>query len=389
MQSLHPDFRTDTPDTEYFFLGSGKIQAAIQWSKDTSCTPLGILLSHPQQFTRKHGSHLFHPEFGLERTMITVIIDGVRYQAMHDNLNICWSDHEGVPNVLATWKAGEHTVLQSFYIPYDTHTLIHCVAVLGAGGKHVEIETALYANPTLFSSFGTGPSFLYASGYSVLYLSSKQERRFNERFMTITAEDFGESAKEAHIIYVTGTSTEQVEIETNFVKEREYWEKTSHITSEKYKQLTDLFTASKLGLRSAVASNGRFDASIWQYGMEWGRDAAMIVEALIYSGQFELARSVLTNILTNLTNEKGMVAEASRFRGGLNAELDSNGLVLRVLQVYVEWTGDSQFLKEHAVRITEIADYLLQPEFLDKDGYARCCTRYMGAVGSNGDRKRF
>jgi hypothetical protein len=367
MQSLHPDFRTDTPETEYFFLGSGKIQAAIQWSKDPSCTPLGISLSHPQHFTRKHGSHLFHPEFGLERTMATIIIDGVRYQPTHNDLNVCWSEHEGVPNVLATWKAGEHTVLQSFYIPHDTHTLMQWVAVLGAAGKKVEIETALYANPTLFSSFGVGPSFLYASGYNVLYLSSKQETYFHERFMTITAEDFGDNAKEAHIIYVTGTSTERVEIETNFAKEREYLERTTNITSQTYKQLADLFTASKLGLRSVVASSGRFDASIWQYGMEWGRDAAMIAEALIYSGQFELTKAVLTNILTKLSNEKGMVAEASRFRGGLDAELDSNGLVLRVLQIYVEWTGDVEFLGEHAVRIIAVADYLLQPEFLDED----------------------
>lgn len=364
---LHPDFRNDTPNTEYFFLGSGKLQAAIQWSKDPSCTPLGIILSDPQHFTRKHGSHLFHPEFGLERTMITVIIDGVRYQATHENMNVCWSEHEGVPNVLASWKAGEHTVLQSFYIPHETHTLMHWVAVLGARGKQVEIETALYANPTLFSSFGVGQSFLYASGYDVLYLSSKQETHFNERFMKITAEAFGENAKEAHIIYVAGTSTERVEIETNFAKEREYWEKTSHITSEKYKQLTDLFTASKLGLRAVIAASGRFDASIWQYGMEWGRDAAMIAEALIYSGQFELAKAVLTNILTKLSNDEGMVAEASRFRGGLDAELDSNGLVLRVLKIYVEWTSDVSFLKEHAVRITAIADNLLRPEFLDEE----------------------
>lgn len=367
MQSLHPDFRTDTPDTEYFFLGSGKIQAAIQWSKDTSCTPLGIVLSHPQHFTRKHGSHLFHPEFGLERTMITVIIDGIRYKATHDNLKVCWSEHEGVPNVLATWKAGEHTVLQSFYIPHETHTLMHWVAVLGAGGKNVAIETALYANPTLFSSFGVGQSFLYASGYNVLYLSSKQETRFNERFMTIAAEDFGENAKEAHIIYVTGTSTERVEIETNFAKEREYWEKTTRVTSKTHKQLTDLFTASKLGLRSVIASTGRFDASIWQYGMEWGRDGAMIAEALIYSGQFELAKAVLTNILTKLTSNEGMIAEASRFRGGLDSELDSNGLVLRVLAIYTEWTGDTAFLKEQSVLITAIANYLLRDEFVDKD----------------------
>ncbi len=367
MQSLHPDFRTDTPDTEYFYFGSGKIQAAIQWSKDTSCTPLGIILSLPQHFTRKHGSHLFHPEFGLERTMITVIIDGVRYQPEHDELKVSWSEYEGVPNVLAQWKAGKYEVHESFYTSPGSNALIHWIGVMGAKDAKIEVEAALYANPSLFSSFGVGESFLYSEGYSSLYLSSKQKSRLRERFITVTAEKFDENSREVHLVYQADTESGSVELESFLANERQYWERTTSITSEKHKQLTNLFTVSKIGLRGVIASTGRFDASIWQYGMEWGRDAAMIAEALIYSGQFELAKAVLTNILTKLTNEKGMVAEASRFRGGLDAELDSNGLVLRALQIYVEWTGDSEFLKEHAIRITAIADYLLQPEFLDKE----------------------
>lgn len=367
MQSLHPDYRTDTPETEYFFLGSGKMQVAIQWSKDTACTPLGIILSHPQHFTRKHGSHLFHPEFGLERTMINVIIDDVRYQPEHDELKVSWSEYEGVPNILAQWKAGEYEVHQSFYTSPGSHALIHWIGVMGAKDVKVEVEAALYANPSLFSSFGMGESFLYAEGYSALYLSSKQKSRFHERFITVTGEKFDENNKKVHLVYQADTESGSVELGSFLANERKYWERTTSITSEKHNQLTDLFTASKIGLRAVIASTGRFDASIWQYGMEWGRDAAMIAEALIYSGQFELAKSVLSNILTKLTNEKGMVAEASRFRAGLDAELDSNGLVLRVLQIYVDWTGDSEFLREHTVRITTIADYLLQPEFLDKE----------------------
>jgi GH15 family glucan-1,4-alpha-glucosidase len=62
-----------------------------------------------------------------------------------------------------------------------------------------------------------------------------------------------------------------------------------------------------------------------------------------------------------------MVAEASRFRGGLDSELDSNGLVLRVLAIYAEWTGDVELLKEHSIIITAIANYLLSNEFVDEE----------------------
>src|ERR1700751_2067312 len=99
-QKLHPDWQTNPSDTEYFFLGSGKIQAVIQWSRNPACTPLGIILSLPEHFSRKSGTLLFQPEFGLERTMITVIIDGERYTAKHNDLTVCWSEYESVPQVL-------------------------------------------------------------------------------------------------------------------------------------------------------------------------------------------------------------------------------------------------------------------------------------------------
>ncbi len=366
-QKLHPDFQTNPQDTEYFFLGSGKIQVAIQWSRNPECTPLGIILSMPHQFHRKWGSYLFHPELGLERTVPTVIIDGVRYKPTHENLKVCWSEYEGVPNVLAIWDAGGREVLQSFYTSPDSHALIEWIGISGAEEKKVEIETALYANPALFSSFGSKDKVLYDVGYNVIYLSSLQPAVIRERFMTIETQPFDEGGKEAHIVYVTGTHTERIELKTVFEKERKYWENTSRITSTDHKKITDLFDAAKFGLRAVVSSTGRCDASIWQYGMEWGRDAAIVAEALVYSGQFELAKSVLQNILTKLSNEEGMVAEASRFRGGKDSELDSNGLVLRALGTYSEWTGDNTFIKEHWNRIEAIAEYLLRPEFLDEE----------------------
>jgi len=366
-QKLHPDFQTNPANTEYFFLGSGKIQIAIQWSRNPDCTPLGIILSMPHHFSRKWGSYLFHPELGLERTMVTVIIDGVRYKPTHDNLKVCWSEYEGVPNVQATWNAGGHEVLQSFHTSADSHALIGWIGISGAGEKNVEIETALYANPTLFSSFGTKDSVLYDTGYNVIYLSALQPAKVNERFIRIATESFEKDGKEAHIIYVTGVQHERIGLEPLFEKERKYWENTSHVFSTEHKKIIDLFNAAKFGLRAVISSTGRFDASIWQYGMEWGRDAAMVAEALVYSGQFELARSVLQNILTKLANDDGMIAEASRFRGGKDSELDSNGLVLRALHTYHDWTGDDSLLKENWKRINAIADYLLRPEFLDEE----------------------
>ncbi len=372
-QSLHPDSTTILADTEYFFLGNGKVAAAIQWSRNPDATPLGLMLWRPDQFTRKWGTNLFHPEYGLERTMLTVIINGVRYSPKHNELSVEWSEYEGVPVVFASWKAGEFAVVESFNVSPDAHSLTRWVCVRGAADRNVQIEAALYANPTLFSSFGSKESVLYAVGHEKIYLSTKQVGAISERFLMVTPEPFDGNDCEAHFIYVTGTATERVELSTQFDREREYWKKTTTIkaTGEIHKEISQLFFAMKNGLRSAVAANGKFDASIWQYGMEWGRDAARVAEGLIYTGQFEIARSVLENILTVLSNEDGMIAEASRFRGGANSELDSNGLVLNALKTYADWTGDTDFIKEHWQRICAIADYLLRPEFVDETAMLR------------------
>lgn len=364
-QRLHPDFQTTLPDTDYFFLGSGKIQAAIQWSRNKDATPLGFILSRPDQFARKWGSHLFHPELGLERTMVTVIIDGVRYKPSHDSLQVSWSEHQGVPNIFARWKAGEHEVVESFWTSPDTGALIRWVWIKDCNEKQVEIETSLYANPSLLSSFGSSESLLYAAGYSVIYLAARVKASINERFMTIIPEPFLSADKGAHLIYAEG-GVKGLNIEEMFTAESAYWHKTSCIIPDTGKEIAQTFDAAKNGLRAVIASSGRFEASIWQYGMEWGRDAARVAEGLIYSGQFELAKKVLTNILTALSNADGMVAEASRFRGGKQSELDSNGLVLSAIHTYYEWTGDTEFVKAHWPRISAIADYLLKEEFVDE-----------------------
>ncbi len=382
-QRLHPDSQTQLPETDYFFIGSGTLQVALQWSRHPGSTPLGLIISRPDQFVRKWGSHLFHPELGLERTMVTVIIDGVRYKPTVSTLQVHHTEHEGVPNIYAIWMAGEHEVTESFWISPGSSALIRWVRVRNAANKHVEVETSLYANPNLFSSFGSRDSFLYAAGYSVIYLATRQPSVISERFITITAEPFLATDKEVHLVYAEG-NVHEVKIDEMFEQECAYWAKASSVRSSTLPQIEAQFRKSNLGLRSVIASNGKFDASIWQYGMQWGRDAAKVAEGLVYGGQFELARAVLHHALSALCNEEGMVAEASRFRGGKHSELDSNGLLLTGLHTYFEWTGDESLIKEQWTKITAIADYLLRSEFFGPPGLlvaARDIWERMEAMG--------
>jgi hypothetical protein len=202
MQSLHPDFETTLPDTDYFFLGSGKIQAAIQWSRHPGATPLGLLISDPNHFSRKWSTHLFHPEYGLERTMLTVILDGVRYQP-NETTKVVWYPDE-LPGVTAMWEAGGVYVVERFWTSFGEPILVREITI---GSERpiatAELEIALYGNPALFSEFLGSPSGLAARGYDDLLVSSHAPGIFHERTLTVPFYE-SESTYQAMLYYSLG-----------------------------------------------------------------------------------------------------------------------------------------------------------------------------------------
>src|SRR5690606_3081912 len=90
MGSVINDRTTNAPETDYFFTGNGNILAVIQWSRHPDLTPYGLLLSDPERMTRKEGTYLFHPESGLSKTMLTVVLNGKRYRPQHERTTVEW-----------------------------------------------------------------------------------------------------------------------------------------------------------------------------------------------------------------------------------------------------------------------------------------------------------
>ncbi len=356
-QNLHPDFQTNAAGTEYFFLGNGKVMAAIQWSRHEALTPLGLLISRPEHFGRKWSTLLFHPEHGLAKTEVVVIIEGKRYHPEHATTNVEW-DLNGEPFVTATWRAGDAEVRENFRASHTDAAIIREISITNV--FDVTIETSLYANPAHFDRFTQSSNGLAAQGYDRIQIESDQPVEASERTFTIAGthatlrynlklEQSGSIAYKSSSPPNHGSSTFAVTRSADPLIARSI----------------ALLTKAILGLRAAVSSSGRFDASIWQYGFEWSGDAAHVAEALIYAGEFESARSVFVNILTRLSNAEGQLMESSRFRGGDDAELNNNGALLAALKLYVDWSGDHELIRVHFDRITAIAEYLLTQEHLD------------------------
>ncbi len=369
-QSLHPDFESTLPETDYFFLGSGSIQAAIQWSRHPGATPLGLVLSDPGHFARKWSSHLFHPEYGLEKTMLTLILEGKRYQP-NETTRVVWFP-DRIPGVTALWQAEDIYVVEKFWTSIDEPVLVREITFESQYPlETAELEIALYGNPALFSEFVGNAYGLGAHGYDSVLVSTHASGIFHERTLRVPLYREGLIYRMT-VMYSLGPEMPSKGISQLIEQETMYWEvsSTRWVAPHPNPMLHDverLFTASANGLRAAVGSDGRFDASLWQYGYEWSGDASNVAEALVYSGQFEVAQSVLENILTRLTIPEGMAMESSRFRGGGDAELNNNGEILKACRTYLDWTGDRDFIEVHYDRIAAIADYLLRPEFLHEE----------------------
>lgn len=346
------------------------MQAAIQWSDDKHCTPLGILLSDPEHFGRKWSTLLFHPEYGLERTQLTLIVDGVRYKPEPHDLHVSWDEDAIEPAVVAKWRAGKYFIKEVFHCPKDESFLVRDIEVEGLGTTAVEVEVALYGSNAIFSWFTINENYLEANGYSRLRLWSSEPSTQNERFLTIPLEAVqGRAATSFYYELNPSDIHPNHRREDALVRDQHYWLNTSAVNysgeTSLHQDIARLFKVSSAGLKAAVAESGRFDASIWQYNFEWSGDASMVAEALTYSGHTETARSVLTNILRRLTNDEGMCMESSRFRGAQHAELNNNGEVLKAILTYYEWTGDESLIREFYPRIKAVADYLLRPEYFD------------------------
>ena len=74
------DVRTNPPGIEYYFLGNGHIQAAVQVCPDIATTPLGLLLMRPGRFGPKRAALTFDQETGLRETMIRICAADRLYQ---------------------------------------------------------------------------------------------------------------------------------------------------------------------------------------------------------------------------------------------------------------------------------------------------------------------
>ncbi|MGE3799999.1 MAG: hypothetical protein AB7H80_03180 [Candidatus Kapaibacterium sp.] len=392
---MHPDHRTNAPDTEYFFFGDGFLSVAIQWSKNSAMSPYGILLWRTKSFQRKDGTSLFHPELGLSGTMLTVVVEDQKFRPTHEGTRVWWESTDSIEPVVAVqWMAGNIRVVERFSVgswddpvsdndrllnesDFNSHFLRREVALLPASesdsyASEGTIITSLYPNPTLYQQLPIWEKdgLFCCYGDRLLTLEAAPPPEPFERFFTFVQPVTRDDQDGISLFYrLPGQAAKRIpkEVKDEKVDYSSFNNKLERSLSFS-EQLIRQLDLSRTGINSSIANEGKFNASIWQYGYEWGQDAAIVATASCYAGDFEIAKSILTNILDWLTDDEGHVAESSRFRDGELAELNANGAVLLALRDYYWFTRDGDFLRRYWIQIGNIATLLCKPEHLHSSG---------------------
>jgi len=391
VQRMHPDFITFLHGIEYFYLGNGDIQAAIQYCPlDRQGSFFGVTLMDPEIFCRKWSTFLYHPERGFANTRLGLTINEARktsdakagvyqgvkgFQLIPENfVALEWRERDGVPQVVLVWKAADLTIEETFSVPTTGSLLFRRVSVTNRGEVPVDasLSLSLYPNFGLFDRIGVDERTKVASarGLATMKLLSLDSRatvsgRYDVR---VPLGDIrkGDSAGTTYVYALKGDerllkSTTLKRLEE---KSRLHWSRTTSLsTSERL--LDHLFRVSKAGLPSVVARSGRMDGGQWMYNMEWLFDQVLASEALLRLGLVEQARTMLEKNLREGIGPDGRTVESSRWFGYDYTELNQNGTLLYGVWAYYCWTGDLALVRKYWTKIVLCGDFPLLDRFRD------------------------
>lgn len=345
------DVKTVLRDVEYFFLGNGYIQAAVQWCRSGEGTVLGLLIMHPCRFGPKRASLTFDPDVGLRATVLRLSSGGESHEPSAECAACRWSEYDGVPAALATWRGGVFHVQERFLCPDRiSPVLIREVEVTNTGKARADLVLSTGPDATrLDRSVAIGPNRI--ERMALRYRLSERDGK------PIVEADWCNEGP-------------------NLKSAVRYWNGLTSCTFDS-PVLNHLFTTARHALPAVLGAKGEMDGSIWQYNLEWVRDQAAVVSSLIMLGDFERAKAMLTRLITDFVTDTGDTVDSGRSRPLEEVELDQNGELLLAIKTYVDWTGDAQFVQAHWKKITPLAEFPLKPGFRhDESGLLHNCREY-------------
>ena len=343
----HPDKRTNVKGCSYFFIGNGFIQAAVQFNKSADgLTPLGLLIMDPTDLGHKSDAYSFDEKLGLEQTNINIAADGSTFSPTSKNLKVNWVKKSNIPAVSATWTADSLIINEKFYChDRQSSALIRKVTI--QNNAEITIKGSLLIDLKISDAeqFNKTP-FVFE-----ILPGKKNEFIFEYKIKNQLTHEI---------------SIQLLEQEPALLNCETYWDKINTADFHDSK-LNHLFFSSRNQLTTAIAHNGKMDASTWQYNLEWVRDASFVAISCLMAGYFETAHAMLTRLIADFVDKDGSTVDSGRNRPLDEVELDQNGVLLHAIWTYWVWTGDSNIFKKNWEKIKLLAEFPLQDIFWDKE----------------------
>ncbi|MDZ7333002.1 MAG: hypothetical protein ONB13_12685 [candidate division KSB1 bacterium] len=329
------DVRTRLARVNYFFLGNGHIQAAVQFAPAGEGTRLGLLIMNPDRLGKKRQALTMHPTSGLQQTMLQLAAEGNDERLDPQSLQANWHLDFGIPAVEAKWKSRNFQVIEHFYCPDQfTPVLVRAIRVTNISGYELNV------------SLKTG-----VLDQEIGLEAKLQPNETRQLWMSYTLEQNGSAVR--------------VKLGDHWpisAEARSYWERTAQFDSNS-ELLNHYFQSAKVQQATTISSRAVVDASIWQYNGEWVRDHSMMAIGLMLAGHHDLARHLLTRLFSDFVTEQGDTVDSSQKRHLDEVELDQNGILIYALKQYVAWTGQTDLVRELWDRIKIAIEFPLQNYF--------------------------
>jgi hypothetical protein len=331
----HPDVRTRLAGVNYFLLGNGLIQAAVQHAPRGEGTPLGLLIMDPDALRKKRHALTMHPTSGLETSVVHLVTSTADVSPLVSALTVTWQGDAPVPTVTASWGGRGFTVQERFYCPSASRARLAREVTITNRSTELQVGWVRTSVP----------------GSTVMPRISVKPGARMRVWLVYDLDSVGGGLR------LTAAATDPTEADS-----RSDW---AGLTDLRFDEpaLDHLFRASRAQLPAAVSARGRLDGSIWQYNREWVRDQAFIALALTQLGARPLAATILRRLASEFVTPDGATLDSSEARGRDDVELDQNGVLLYVLGEHASWTGDLSLVRDIWDRIVAIAEYPLRTEF--------------------------
>ena len=331
----HPDVRTELKGVDYFFLGNGLIQAAIQCAPAGGATPLGVLVMNPDRLRKKREALTMDPVSGVSATMVRLTRAGVVHEPRAGACDVAWLEKAPIPTVRARWQADGLAIEERFSCPaWAAPVLCRQVTVKNTRRVAAKLELGTWV------------------------LGAVLRRRLALRA--------GEK-KTLTILYTLDGAADAVGCAfvrqpPRDVEARAFWGSLAEV-SFAHPMLDHFFRASKSQLPVGVSRLGCVDGSIWQYNLEWLRDQSMVALALTMIGAVGPATTMFTRLLDKFVTPEGDTLDSSVKRNPADVELDQNGILLSTLKDYVLWTGNIDLVRAKWAKVVAVAEFPLRDIF--------------------------